>query len=92
MNIDNEYKNFNLNYFKLVGGNYTLSPKEKSEPEPKPEVEVKITIDYSTNFSNFNENADNKSKVAIVDVLDSKLKLHTNDIIEDILFNGKIFR
>ena len=92
MNIENELKNFNLNYYNLIGGNYTLSNEDK-EPEPKQEVETKKKIKLVTpqTLVTLMKNPDNKSKVAIVDVLDSKLKLHTDDIIEDILFKGKDF-
>ena len=91
MNIENELKNFNLNYYKLVGGmNYSLT-KDESEPEPKVETKKKLKLVTPQTLVTLMKNPDNKSKVAIVDVLDSKLKLHTDDIIEDILFNGKDF-
>lgn len=84
MNINNEFKNFNLNYYKLVGGSYSFS-------EPEVETKKKLKLVTPQTLITLMKNEFNKSKVAIVDVLDSKIKLHTNDIIEDILFNGKDF-
>ena len=86
MNIENELESFNLNYYKIIGGS-----KPESNQERKSEEKSKLKLVTPQTLVTLMKNPDNISKVAIVDVLDSKLKLHTNDIIEDILFNGKDF-